>query len=163
VGRGSLLVRQPFSSIPPIKIERKHPIFATIQCTWQKRFYNMIRLTSSFGFYMYNAMKLRSLTRSLIENCALLDFYAANTGNSLTTFRDMSITSSWPLKMEAIGCPKTSAKNYNYSLRNSSEECGSHLLRDGSLMSRTRLPVRKDFPHNLLTPSSSIGSLRRAT
>ena len=121
------------------------------------------RLTLSFCFYICNAMKFRSLTISLTENCTLLDFYAANSGNSLTTFRDMSITSSWPLKMEAIDFPKTSVKNYNYSLCNSPEERGSHLLRDGSLTSRTRLPVRKDFPYNLLTPASSIGSLRRAT
>ena len=37
---------------------------------------------------------------------------------------------------ESICCPETSVKNYHYTLRNSSEESSSHLLRGGSLKSR---------------------------
>ena len=29
---------------------------------------------------------------------------------------------SWPMKMVLIGCPETSVRNYNYSLRNNLEE-----------------------------------------
>ena len=43
---------------------------------------------------------------------------------------------SWPLKMVPIGCPETSVRNYHYSLRNTPEECSSHLLRGGCLKSR---------------------------
>ena len=80
-----------FSSTIPssmFKIERKNQIFVTIQRIWQKRFYNMPRLTLIFCFYTCNAIKLGSLTGSLSENCVLLDFYAASSGNALTTFRD---------------------------------------------------------------------------
>jgi len=35
-----------------------------------------------------------------------------------------------------ICCPETSVRNYHYTLRNSPEERGSHLLRGGSLKSR---------------------------
>ena len=36
-----------------------------------------------------------------------------------------------------IGCPETSVRNYHYSLRNNPEGRSSHLLRGGSLKSRT--------------------------
>jgi hypothetical protein len=82
------------------------------------------------------------------ENCASLGYYAASSGNSLRTFSDnicpifkgqeykKGIDSS-PLKVGTIGCLETSVRNYHYSLRNSSEELISHLLRGGSLKSRT--------------------------
>jgi len=38
--------------------------------------------------------------------------------------------------MGPTGCPETSIRNYNYSLRNNSEERSSLLLRGGSLESR---------------------------
>jgi len=47
-------------------------------------------------------------------------------------------SSSWILdnwKMGLTGCPETSGRNYHYSLYNSPEECGSHLLRGRSLRS----------------------------
>jgi hypothetical protein len=40
-------------------------------------------------------------------------------------------------KMGLIGCPKTSVRNYHYSLRNKPGERSSHLLRGGRLKSRT--------------------------
>ena len=45
---------------------------------------------------------------------------------------------SWPLKMGPIGWPETSVRNCHYSLRNSPQERSSHLLRGGSLKSRSR-------------------------
>jgi hypothetical protein len=41
------------------------------------------------------------------------------------------------VKMGPIGCPETSVRNYNYSLRNNPEERSSHLLRGESLKSHT--------------------------
>jgi len=32
------------------------------------------------------------------------------------------------IKMERVGCPETSVKKYHFSLRNSQEDCSSHLL-----------------------------------
>jgi len=51
------------------------------------------------------------------ENYALLGHYAAGSGNSFPDFR--------PFKMEPIGCPETSVKNYHYSLCNEPEERSS--------------------------------------
>ena len=42
---------------------------------------------------------------------------------------------SWRLMKGPIGCPETSVINDYYSLRNSPEELGSHLLRGGGLKS----------------------------
>jgi len=70
-----------------------------------------------------------------------------SSGNSLLKFRDnLSVPSSrvkntrrgldsWTLKMEPIGGPETSVRNYHYSLRNKPEESSSHLLHGGSLKS----------------------------
>jgi hypothetical protein len=44
------------------------------------------------------------------------------------------------LKRGPICFPETSVRNRQYTLRNNPEECSSHLLRDGSLKSRT-VPV----------------------
>ena len=58
--------------------------------------------------------------REVQENCVLLGYYTASSGNSLPTFRDnLSVPSS------RIGCPKTSVGNYHYSLRNNLEERSS--------------------------------------
>jgi len=43
---------------------------------------------------------------------------------------------SQPLKMEPIGCPETSVRNYQYSLPNKLEGRSSHLLHGRSLKSR---------------------------
>jgi hypothetical protein len=71
--------------------------------------------------------------READETCALMIYYAASSGNSLPTFRDNLLVpfstdilgnpiKSLPLQTGPIGCPETSARNYHYSLRNSSEE-----------------------------------------
>jgi hypothetical protein len=58
----------------------------------------------------------------------------------------------WPLKMDPIGCPKTSARNCHYSLHNKAEKCSSHLLIDRNLKSRDLLYVdfelHSDFCHS---------------
>jgi len=64
--------------------------------------------------------------REVDENYILLGCYAVRSGNSLPTFRDsLSLPSSrdsWPSKKRPIGCPKTSVRNYHYSLCHVLEE-----------------------------------------
>jgi hypothetical protein len=64
----------------------------------------------------------------LAESYTVLRYYAASSGDFLRTFR---VNLSVPI---GYG---TSARNYHYSLRNNAEERSSHLLRGGSLKSRT--------------------------
>ena len=80
-----------------------------------------------------------------------MSYYAASSGNLLTTFRDkLSVSSSrltnskgfgyldsWILRMGTIGFTETSVINYHYSLRNDPEERSSQLHSGGSLNSRT--------------------------
>jgi len=54
------------------------------------------------------------------ENCALLGYYVASSGNFLSRFRDNLLV-----------------RNYNYSLRNNPEQRGSRLFRGRRLKSRT--------------------------
>jgi hypothetical protein len=73
------------------------------------------------------------------ENCAVLGYYTASVCNSILTFRDnVSVPTSILrfLNVGYVGCPETSVRNYQLSLRNDPEECSSHLLRDGSVKSR---------------------------
>jgi hypothetical protein len=65
--------------------------------------------------------------RKVDENCALLSYYAASSGNFLPTFQDNLSVSSWPLQMGPIGFPEKSVRNYHYSLRNNPEERSSHI------------------------------------
>ena len=60
--------------------------------------------------------------RKSLENCALLGYYAACSGNSLPTFRDNSSRILDPGRLDTLGCPETSVRNYHYTLRNSPEE-----------------------------------------
>ena len=48
------------------------------------------------------------------ENCTLMGYHAARSGNSLPTFRDNLSVPSGPLKIWPIGRLKTSVRNYNY-------------------------------------------------
>jgi len=48
------------------------------------------------------------LGREVEENCALLGYYSARSGNSISRFRD---NLSAPI-LGTIGCPETSVRNY---------------------------------------------------
>jgi hypothetical protein len=52
----------------------------------------------------------------------------------------------WPLKMEPVGCPETSVRNYCYSLSNNPEEQSSHLLCGRSLKSHMYMYVPLSSP-----------------
>jgi hypothetical protein len=61
--------------------------------------------------------------REVDEKCTLLGYYATCSGNYLSTFRNKrSVPYLRRMKMEPIVCPKTSARKYHYTLRNSPEE-----------------------------------------
>ena len=63
--------------------------------------------------------------REVDENCALLGYYAASSGNSLPTFRDnLSIPSS-RVELGPVSCPETSVRNYHSLLLNIPEERSS--------------------------------------
>jgi hypothetical protein len=59
--------------------------------------------------------------------------------------RKISSWISWPLKMGPIGCPETSTRNYDNTLRHNSEERGSHLLSGGCLKSRILICLYQDY------------------
>jgi hypothetical protein len=63
-------------------------------------------------------------------NCPLLGYYTVNCANPLSKFRDnISVHTSWPLKIGPIDCPKTLVRNYHYTLRNSAAVLfGLHLI-----------------------------------
>ena len=62
------------------------------------------------------------------ENCAHLDYYAANSGNFFPTFRNNYLSRPRcsrilePPWIGPTGCLETSGRNYHYSLRNNPEE-----------------------------------------
>ena len=70
---------------------------------------------------MHGSMNIKK--KLINNNCALLGCYATSTFNSLRTFRNnLSFQSSGIKKIRPIGCPETSVRNYQYSLRNNPEE-----------------------------------------
>jgi hypothetical protein len=87
-----------------------------------------------------------------VENCALLDYYAASSSNSLPMFRDNLSVPTWPRKMGPIGCPETSVRNYHHSLRNNPEERSHALL---TVLHRQRQSFRTVLNRRLLQCSDS--------
>jgi len=60
---------------------------------------------------------LSSAKQEADKDCHLLDCYAASSGNSLPTFRELlSVPSLRVKRMGPIGCPEASVRNYHYSL-----------------------------------------------
>jgi hypothetical protein len=78
--------------------------------------------------------------REVAENCALLGYYAASSGNFLSTFRDnlsfptsgfknpTGFLDSLTLRMGPIDFPETSVINYHYTLPNNPEDCRSWIV-----------------------------------
>jgi len=93
-------------------------------------------------------------TNAIPENCALLGYYTASSGNFLPTFRDnLSVPSSGATKtfLEPIGCPETSVRN-NSALRNIPEGSRSHLHSGESLKGRNCFVVRSLFRRKTKAP-----------
>jgi hypothetical protein len=59
--------------------------------------------------------------REVDENCTLLGYYTARSGNSLPTFRDNP-----SVPFSRVKNPKMSVRNYHYLLRNNPEDRTSH-------------------------------------
>ena len=96
-----------------------------------------------------------NLTNAIPENCALLGYYAASSGNFLPTFRDnLSVPSPGAknIFLEPIGCPETSVRNYNYDLRNIPDGSLSHLHSGGSLKGRNCFMVGSLLRRTTKTP-----------
>ena len=72
---------------------------------------------------------ISGFVREVDENCALLGYYAASSGNFLPTFTDnISVPSSGAKDPQGrIGCLETSVGNYHGSLRNDTEERSSRI------------------------------------
>jgi len=105
------------------------------QSSW--RIFFIRRLSALPSHIASNFRKIRvnsDLHREVDENCPLLGSYAASSGNLLPKFRgNLSILSSGVKnpktrkRWDPISCPQTSARYYNYSLRNNLEERSSQI------------------------------------
>jgi hypothetical protein len=84
------------------------------------------------------------------RNCARLGCYAASSGNSVPTFRDNLSVPSYRVKNQnawvSTGSPKTSLRNYHYSLRNilKCEHFSSSSWRKLEVMHSVRLQLKCD-------------------
>jgi hypothetical protein len=71
-------------------------------------------VTWSVKIQLYHRV-ISSFRREVDENCVLLSYEAASSGNFLTTFREnLSVPSSWhknPKKMKPAGFSETLVKN----------------------------------------------------
>jgi hypothetical protein len=90
---------------------------------------------------MRKQLNRNNLKLAYAENCALLNYYTACSGNSFSGFSGKPVSPIFighplPPKMGPIGCSEMPVRNYCYSLRNDPEECSSHLLRGGILEAR---------------------------
>jgi len=78
---------------------------------------------SNRKFDISHSRVISDLRREVDENCTLLRNYAA----SITEFSGQPpILKEESLKIGPIGCPESSARNHNYSMRNNAEECIRH-------------------------------------
>ena len=68
---------------------------------------------------------ISSFRREVYENCFVLHYYAACSGNSLPTFRS-HLLRFFTLKMGPICCPETQVRNYYNMQRNNQRERSSH-------------------------------------
>lgn len=64
------------------------------------------------------------------------------------------------MKIGRIFCPETSLRNHQYRLRNNTEERASHILRGGSLKSRTGLIVDSILFFRVTTPFCLLNKYR---
>ena len=82
----------------------------------------------SAGKYSNNCVT-SGFRRQVDENCALLGYYLASSGNFLPMFRDNQSAPSvcvktLNLKMGPISYSEMSVRKYHYSLRNNPEDLG---------------------------------------
>jgi hypothetical protein len=96
-----------------------------------RMFWLCLHVTSPLWWHFLNHIYMISVFRRETDNCTLLGYHTASSGNFLPTFRDNlsfpSIMDSWPLNMVPIRCPETSERHHHYSLRNNPEQHSSQL------------------------------------
>ena len=81
------------------------------------------RISSPNLSLLYTPYVVSGFLREADDICAILGYYVAYGGNSLTTFREkLSV-----LEVGPIGCPETSVRNYQPTLRNIPEERRSYI------------------------------------
>jgi len=104
----------------------------------------------TYFYVVISSVVISGFRHEVYENCALLSYYAASSGNSFPTFRDNLWTQiqgsrtpkgsslqgsrtqkgfkmdSGPFKAGQIGCSETPVRNYYCSLHNNPEECSSY-------------------------------------
>jgi hypothetical protein len=103
-------------------------------------------LSFSLAFPRWFTLVIPGFRREVVENCAILRYYAASSVNFLPMFlnklsvqESKRILDSWTLRMGPIGCLETSVRNYHYSLRNNPKEHSS--LVSSSFTTRILLPA----------------------
>jgi hypothetical protein len=113
-------VYDPLYSLQPYSVDQPEVSYSYVRiqiCSWHHN--NLFPVEQNFS-------TISGFHHEVDEICALLQNYAAHSDNSLPTFRDnLSIPSSSlknPRRMGRIGCPETSVKNCDYTLRNFAEE-----------------------------------------
>jgi hypothetical protein len=116
-----LAERETSLSCSSIAIIKNAWIFAHMSVfLWTRAYVRTVQYRTILIFINH----ISGFRREVDDIWALLQYYAAYSGNSLPTFRDnLSVPSSrsmisWTLKMGPIGCPQTSVRNYHYTPRN---------------------------------------------
>jgi len=91
-----------------------------------------------YFFKIYLQRKNVQSVRGQIKRLRTVLFWVITRLAVLVTAKNPEESSShtWTLRIGPIGCPETSVRNYNYSLRNNPEELSSQVLRGVSLKSR---------------------------
>jgi len=140
-----------YSRVVPVRAVRHGEASSRFSSSFSGSVSEETNLELSFSLYLletqiiiYEKMcseGISSFHREVDKNCTLLVCYAACSGNSLRAFWDnLSVPTSKvknqlrinsPLKLDRIGCPETSVRNYNYLLHNiaeSSQTCSEFLL-----------------------------------
>jgi hypothetical protein len=104
---------------------------------YEQHFKRQLRQKTCITKKLFPPCVVSGFRHEVDEKCALLECYAASSGNSLPTFRYnlshlqglrifLDSLDNWPLKMGPTGCPETSSRNYHYSLHCSPEERTCH-------------------------------------
>jgi len=121
-----------------------HYTLYTIHCTLYTIHYKLYTIhytLYTIHYTLYTDISQKSTTciiaisdfhSKMAENCALLGYNAASSGNFLPTFRDNLLFPSSGFKnptlcMGRVSCPETWVRNYHYSPRNNPEERSSLL------------------------------------
>ena len=97
----------------------------TIRQVGAEMFHSDVRTDRQTDVTRLAVCVISGFLHEVAENCAVLGYYAASSGNFLRTFQDYLSVPSSGQGWDPIGCPETSVRNCHYSLRDNPEECRS--------------------------------------